>query len=185
MYLKTLFATLVAFASLQATTTYSLESDAEAEITIQSDRAEFDRKSGTAIYMGNVVLEQGTLLINADQITLYSDQNQQLNKAVAKGKPAHFQQQMEGDKGLTKAQGHLITYLTLDKNISLLTEAVLEQEGNSFSGNQITYDIVNESVSAKGQTESQVDPKGEQPSGRIKMIIQPAKPAETKTNEDA
>lgn len=185
MYLKTLCATLTAFASLQTPTSYSLESDADAEITIQSDRAELDRKSGTAVYSGNVVLEQGTLLINADQITLYSNQNQQLNKAVAKGKPAHFQQQMEGDKGLTKAQGHIITYLTLDKNISLLKEAVLEQEGNSFSGNQITYDIINESVSAKGQAGTQLDPTGEQPSSRIKMIIQPAKPAETKTNEDA
>ena len=176
MYLKTLLAALISFTSFHAS---CLESDASAEITIQSDRAEFDRKTGIAIYEGNVVLEQGTLLIHADQVTLYSNANQKLTKAVAEGKPAHFQQQMEGDKGLTKAQGHSITYRTLDKNISLLKDAVLEQEGNSFSGNQITYDIINESVSAKGQTETQVDPTGEQPSGRIKMIIQPAKPAES------
>ena len=182
MYLKTLLAVFISITSLHS---FSLESDADAEITIQSDRAEFDRKSGIAIYVGNVVLEQGTLLINADQITLYSDNSQQLNKAVAEGKPAHFQQQMEGDKGLTKAQGHNITYLTQDKNISLLKAAVLEQEGNSFSGNQITYDIINESVTAKGKAETQVDPKGKQPGGRIKMIIQPAKPAEANNNEDA
>lgn len=164
--------------------THALESDANAEITIQSDRAEFDRKAGTALYVGNVVLQQGTLLINADQITLFSDGQQQLNKAVAQGKPAHFQQQMEGDKGLTKARGQNITYLTQDRNISLLKDAVLEQEGNSFSGNHIVYDIVNESVSAKGQTESQIDPQGNKADGRIKMIIQPAK-TETNTDEDA
>jgi lipopolysaccharide export system protein LptA len=185
MYLKPLLTSLLILTGFYIHSAFSLESDAGAEITIQSDRAEFDRKAGTAIYMGNVILEQGTLLITADQITLFSDENQQLNKALAEGKPAHFQQQMEGDKGLTKAQGHTITYLTQHKNISLLKEAVLEQEGNSFSGNHIVYDMVNENVSAKGQTESQIDPKGEQPSGRIKMIIQPAKPAETKNNEDA
>ncbi len=181
MHLRSLLSTLLLFTSITA---QALESDANAEITIQSDRAEFDRKAGTALYVGNVVLQQGTLLINADEITLFSDEQQQLKKAVALGKPAHFQQQMEGDKGLTKARGHNITYLTQDKNISLLKDAVLEQEGNSFSGNHIVYDIVNENVSAKGQTESQLDPKGNKADGRIKMIIQPAK-TETKTDEDA
>ncbi len=185
MYLKTLLTSLITLASFYTPSALSLESDAGAEITIQSDRAEFDRKAGTAIYMGNVILEQGTLLINADKITLISDEQQRLNKAIAEGKPAHFQQLMEGDKGLTKARGHSITYLTQEKHVSLLTEAVLEQEGNSFSGNHIIYDMVNESVSAKGQTESHVTPTGEQPSGRIKMIIQPAKPVENATNEDA
>jgi lipopolysaccharide export system protein LptA len=182
MLLKTLAITFLTITSLNA---HSLESDANAEITIQSDRAEFDRKAGTAIYIGNVILEQGTLLINADQITLFSDEQQSLDKAIAKGQPAHFQQQMEGDKGLTKAQGHSITYLTQDKHISILKDAILEQEGNSFSGNHIIYDMVNESVSAKGQTESQVTPQGEEPNGRIKMIIQPAKQTKASTNEDA
>lgn len=181
MHLRSLLSTLLIFTSI---TTQALESDANAEITIQSDRAEFDRKAGTALYVGNVVLQQGTLLINADQITLFSDEQQQLKKAIALGKPAHFQQQMEGDKGLTKARGQSITYLTQDKNISLLKDALLEQEGNSFSGNHIVYDIVNENVSAKGQTESQLDPKGNKTDGRIKMIIQPAK-TETNTDEDA
>ena len=174
MPLKILLTIFISIASLSNFNAHSLESDARAEITIQSDRAEFDRKAGTAIYIGNVTLAQGTLLINADQITLFSDEQQRLDKAIAKGKPAHFQQQMEGDKGLTKARGHSITYLPQDKLVSLLKEAVLEQEGNSFSGNHITYDMMNESVSAKGQTESQITPQGEDTSGRIKMIIQPA-----------
>lgn len=185
MHLKTLLVPLLSCVSLYAMNANSLESDANAEITIQSDRAEFDRKTGTAIYAGNVIFEQGSLLINADLITLYSDQDQRLNKAIAEGEPAHFQQLMEGDKGLTKAKGHNITYLTQEKNISLLKDAELKQEGNSFSGNHIIYNIANESVSAKGQTETETTPEGDQPSGRIKMIIQPAKPAESPTDEDA
>jgi lipopolysaccharide export system protein LptA len=187
MYLKTLSVVLLLLTSINA---YSLESDANAEITIQSDRAEFDRKLGTAIYTGSVILQQGTLLINADQIALFSDTAQHLNKAVAKGIPARFQQQMENDKGLTKGQGEIITYLTQDKIVSFFKDASLEQEGSSFSGNLITYDLVNENVKAKGQTESQAVPNLNQPSGRIKMIIQPAKkpakkPAENNNNEDA
>lgn len=186
MYLKTLSFTFLLLSSIHA---LSLESDANAEITIQSDRAEFDRKTGTAVYVGNVILEQGTLLINADQITLFSDAEQRLHKALAEGKPARFQQKMDGDKGLTKAKGHTITYMTQDKTVTLLKESELEQEGSLFSGNLIIYDIVNENVKAKGQVENKTEPSEDQPSGRIKMIIQPAKPvkkpAETNTNEDA
>jgi lipopolysaccharide export system protein LptA len=183
MYLKTLSVALLLLTSINA---YSLESDANAEITIQSDRAEFDRKLGTALYMGSVILQQGTLLINADQIALFSDSAQRLNKAVATGTPARFQQQLEGDKGLTKGQGEIITYLTQDKTVSFFKDASLEQKDSSFSGNLIIYDLVNENVKAKGQTQSQAVPNIDQPSGRIKMIIQPAqKPAEKNTNEDA
>lgn len=178
-FLSSMLTALLTCASLSSSHVHSLESDANAEITIQSDRAEFDRKAGTAIYKGNVILEQGSLLINADEITLFSDEEQRLNKAVAKGQPARFQQLMEDEKGLTKAKGHSITYLTQKKHVSLLKEAELEQEGNVFSGNHIIYNMIDESVSAKGQTETQVDPKGEQSSGRIKMIIQPAKSAES------
>jgi lipopolysaccharide export system protein LptA len=189
MHLKSLlpcmFTALIACISLSVINVHSLESDADAAITIESDRAEFDRRSGIALYVGNVILQQGSLLIHADQITLFSDQEQRLKKAIAEGKPARFQQLMEGDSGLTKASGYHITYLTQEKNISLLKDAILEQEGNSFSGNNIVYNMVNESVSAKGQTNTKATPDGKQPSGRIKMIIQPAKPVEKPKNEDA
>lgn len=184
MYLKTLSILLLLTTGSNA---FSLESDANAEITIQSNSAEFDRKAGTATYIGDVILEQGTLLINADTITLHSDQNQQLEKAIAIGAPAHFQQQMEGDKGLTKAQGHSITYLTQDKTVVLLKNAVVEQAGNSFSGDSINYNIISEKISAKGQQETSTSPTDDQSqsTGRIKMIIQPAQSAEKTNNEDA
>jgi lipopolysaccharide export system protein LptA len=182
MFLKSLSAMLMLAISSHA---FSLESDAEAEITIQSDSADFSRKTGTAIYVGNVVLEQGTLLIKADKITLYSDESQRLNKAIAIGQPAHFQQQMEGDKGLTKAQGETITYLTQEKTITLLDDAFLEQEGNSFSGKTINYDMIEERITANGEKSTPANPSDNKSDGRIKMIIQPAKSAEIINNEDA
>lgn len=168
LYIKTISSVLILFASAHA---FSLESDADAEMTIQSDRAEFDRMTGIAIYTGRVVMEQGTLLIKADKITLYSDTDQKLKKSVAVGKPAHYQQLMDGDESPTKALGQTITYLADKKIITLLEDAFLEQEGNSFSGSEIIYDITNENIKAKGVADNQ-------PDGRVKMIIQPAKTAE-------
>lgn len=154
----------------------ALDSDATQEITIHSDSAQFDRKTGTAIYTGKVVLEQGTLKITADQITLHSNEQKKLTQAVALGQPAHFQQQMEDNKGLTKAQGKNITYLTLDKNVTLLDNAILEQEGNVFTGETIIYNMLDETVSAKGGTQTELEPESdsEKKPSRVKMIIQPA-----------
>ncbi|HCM06268.1 MAG TPA: lipopolysaccharide transport periplasmic protein LptA [Oceanospirillales bacterium] len=162
--------------ALSVPCTMALDSDATQEITIHSDSAQFDRKTGTAIYTGQVVLEQGTLKITADQITLHSNEEKKLTQAIALGQPAHFQQQMEDDKGLTKAQGGNITYLTLDKNITLLDNATLEQEDNVFTGETIIYNMLDETVSAKGGTQTELAPKSDseiKPS-RVKMIIQPA-----------
>jgi hypothetical protein len=44
---------------------------------------------------------------------------------------------------------------------------------------------MNENIKAKGKPENQAVPNENQPNGRIKMIIQPAKKsAETNNNED-
>ena len=160
----------------------ALESDTRQEITIQSDRAEFDRKNGTATYIGNVLMRQGTLKIDADQVTLFSNEEQKLEKAIATGKPARFQQQMESDKGLTKARGNNITYLTTEKTITIKQEANLEQEGNQFSGEKIVYDITNDSVAASGGTQTQTTP--EEPQPRVRMIIQPANDQDSDATSD-
>ena len=166
-------------------TASALESDASKDITIQSDSAQFDRKARTAVYIGNVTLEQGTLKITADQMTLYSNEEQKLTQAIALGQPAHFQQQMDDDKGLTKAQGKSITYLTLDKNITLFNDATLEQEGNIFTGETIIYNMLNEIVSAKGGTQTELTPNSDSEAkpSRVKMIIQPASTEPEKTEQ--
>jgi lipopolysaccharide export system protein LptA len=173
-------------ASLFTFPAFALESDATEEITIESNRAELDRKAGTAIYIGDVVLEQGTLKITADRITLYSNEQRKLTKAVAIGIPAHFQQQMEGEKGLTTAQGKTITYLTSTKHVTLQEDANLEQAGNVFTGKTIIYNMLSENVTAKGGTQTELSPDGEEKPGRIKMIIQPkaAEPSAAEPNTD-
>jgi len=162
---------LLAFIGLSAPA-LSLDSDANQEITIQSDRAEFDRKNGTATYIGHVQMVQGTLKIDAERVTLYTNEEQKLTRAVAIGKPARFQQQMEANKGLTKARGNTITYETIAKTVAVQQQAHLEQEGNLFSGDKIVYDITNDSVAATGGTKTQANPEQKPP--RVKMIIQPA-----------
>ena len=45
---------------------HALESDASEEIIIQSNSAEFDRKAGTAIYIGDVVAGDSVTVLGMD-----------------------------------------------------------------------------------------------------------------------
>lgn len=149
----------------------ALETDRQQPINIEADRAEFDRKEGTAVYLGNVVLQQGSLIIYADKIALMRDQ-EELQEAIAYGSPARFQQQINAQGGQTKARSLTMKFDTMNQQVTLLEEAFLQQDENEFTGDKIIYDTETEKVSANGlpKTNKQA---GQKRTGRIKLIIQP------------
>lgn len=157
---------------------HALPDDWQQEMTILSDSAEIDRRAGTVVYLGNVILTQGTLRIEADRLMILRNSDT-LEKAVAEGDRARYQQQIEVDKPPTKALGNRIDYYTGDRRIVITGGAELEQEGNLFSGERITYDMESETVRADGSTNNQTGLDDaltkDDESGRIKVIIQPPK----------
>lgn len=147
-------------ASLQA-----LPSDREQKITIESDRAQLDDKTGITIYEGAVQMNQGTLRITADKITVHSV-NRKVNRIVAVGQPAYFQQQPAVDQQLVTAEGNTIDYRLDREELQLLENASLEQQGSTMSGDRIDYNIRDAIVVAIGdptKTENQ----------RIQIVIPP------------
>ena len=54
-------------------TALSLPDDWQQAMTILSDTAEIDRRAGTVIYEGNVILTQGTLKIQAERLLVLRD----------------------------------------------------------------------------------------------------------------
>lgn len=152
----------------------ALPSDWEQEVLIESNASDMDRKNGTVVYQGNVTLTQGTLLITADKLYILSDGNQ-IEKIVAEGGPATYEQQMEVGKPLTKAHGNRIDYYAGERRITLRGEAHLSQQGNQMNGDLITYDMTSEVIKARGnQDENSSEPSGEATSdGRIRVVIQP------------
>ena len=49
----------------------ALPDDREKTISIESDSAERNEKTGLTVYQGNVIISQGSILIEADKITLH------------------------------------------------------------------------------------------------------------------
>ena len=155
---------------LFASAVYALPSDRQATITVEADHAQINDKTGITEYKGTVVIRQGTMLIRADQVTIYSTDGQ-ASKIICIGEPAHYQQQPNLEDGLVKAQASTIEYY-LDRDvITLIKNASLEQQNSTLKGDHINYDIKAELVEARGSDNSQQ---------RVHMVI----PASAQTSSE-
>lgn len=140
----------------------ALPEDADQPIQIQAERAEMDRNAGTVVYSGGVEARQGTMLVNADRMTVHSEDGKVV-RITATGRPAKYQQQLEAEEGLVKADAETITYHTSEERVNLQGKAFLEQGGNEISGAFIDYDIVAGKVIAQAGDDD-----------RVEVILQPA-----------
>lgn len=155
---------------LCATQAAALPEDAEQEIHIASNSASYDRQSGVLIYTGNVQMEQGTLKMRADKITvLRTDKG--LEKVIAEGKTAHYEQILNAGEAVTHAYGETIIYQADIEKLTLLKQAGLERQGNLFTGQKIVYLIKDQKIQAAGENPDKAPDKD----GRIRMVIQPQK----------
>jgi len=140
----------------------ALPQDADQPIHIRADAAEMDQRADQIVYRGAVRVDQGTLRVDADEITVQYE-NQKVVRIVAQGGPASYRQQLENPSGEVMAQATTIVYMTRDERLELQGSASLSQQGNEISGETILYDMVAgkvEAVSGEG--------------GSVRMVLQPA-----------
>jgi len=154
--------TLLALSAVLSTPTWALNSDRNQTINIQADKAISNEKTGVTTYEGTVQIDQGSLRILADRVTIERQDNK-VKLIVAKGKPARFQQRPAADKNMVVAEGFTINYLVAKDRITLKRNALLEQEGTTMTGESIDYDIAQSVVKAgDGNTGTQ---------GRVQIVI--------------
>lgn len=154
---------VVAAASvLVAAAVHALPDDASKPIAIEAEHLEVDQNAGTVVYTGSVEAEQGTMRVTADRMTVEVE-DQKVVRITAEGDPAHYQQLLEADKGLVKADARTIVYHTQQEQVELKGDAFLEQGGNEITGELIHYDIVAGRVNAEAGDEEPV-----------RVIVQPA-----------
>lgn len=73
--------TCMAVIALSSATSFALPSDRNQQLTLVADRATYNDKTGVTTYTGNVVIEQGTMKLQADSIvaTLNSKEKSKLS----------------------------------------------------------------------------------------------------------
>jgi lipopolysaccharide export system protein LptA len=150
----------------------ALKDDRTKPITITADSAERDGKLGTTLYQGNVVIRQGSILIEADIVTIKTrispvTTREELEEIVAIGQPSHLQQQLETNNEIVDAVSTTIHYEVSTDAVSFIENAVLKQGERVVKGDRITYNIAAQKVIAGSEK------TGEKASDRVTVTIPP------------
>lgn len=142
---------------------YALPSDRKQPVTLEADKATFNEKTGITTYTGNVIIQQGTLKLQADSLVANLGANKQIQSVTAQGKPARFQQQLNARDAMARGEGRKIVYNAQTGILTLTGNAFLSQNGATFRGENLTYSMNKGDIEANGGNK-----------GRIQIVIPPA-----------
>ncbi|CAA0083384.1 Lipopolysaccharide export system protein LptA [Zhongshania aliphaticivorans] len=141
---------------------HGLPDDRKEAINLSSDRAIYENNQG--IYIGNVTMSQGSLKIRADKLTIV-ESDRKVEKVIAEGKPAYFEQQPRINEGVVVASAQRIEYSLQMEEILLQKDASITHQGSKISGDRVVYSGRKQMVIADGGTGKQEN--------RVKMTLQP------------
>lgn len=153
---------------LGASHAWALKSDSKQPIHLEADSADIDDATKTSVFTGNVVMTQGSIRITGNYLkTIQKATKGGGDSYLAKGGPAHFEQEVEGKPGeFVRGHADAIQYYSDSEFLHLIGNAYINQEGDTVQTDQITYDrlrsLVKGGAAAKGKE-------------RVRMVIQPKK----------
>lgn len=151
-----------------------LATDSQQPIEIQADFAELDDQEGKTVYVGNVVVTQGSITMTGDKLKVNFSQERDLEEVFMEGRPAYFKQTPDSGEDV-EGEGLLIEYYALKSLLHLIKKAKLTQGERLFTGDRINYDTEQSVITARATPKSE-DPKAQpQKRERVRVIIPPKK----------
>jgi len=147
---------------------FALPTDRNQPISLVADKATYNESSGVTTYSGNVIIEQGTMKLQAASLVAQLNKNKQISTITAAGSPAKFQQQVDTTKGVARGEAQQIIYNAETGIINLNGNAYLYQDGASIRSNTIRYSMNKGDVEATGNSNNTGSSKG-----RVQIIIPP------------
>ena len=145
-----------------------LSTDREQQIKIEADSATFSENEGTSIYEGNVKLEQGTLNLQSQRMTVHLA-NDRIVEIILTGSPASYRQRPDDREEDVHAEAEEIRYNFTDERLTLQGDAHIWQPGaEEFHSDLIVIDLKNNTVNAGSDSAD----------SRVHIIFQPVKQEE-------
>ncbi len=142
---------LIMFILFISSASIALSEDKDQPIDIKAYTVVIDEKKGISTYTGGAKVVQGSLLLSAENIKVFTS-NKEVIKVIAKGeknKLAHYKQSQPNQPRFIEADAKSITYLIKKQFVHLRGKAHLVQGFDSFSGATLDYDIKNDKVIAE------------------------------------
>jgi len=135
----------IMLASLLAMPAQAYKTDTEQPATLDADEFDMDFQSGVRTYRGNVVYQQGSIRLYADEVVAYfKDGN--LQRAVARGNRAEFRQRPDDSETDVVGLGLRIELNQVTQIVTLTDRAKVTQDLNTLTGKKIVYDMKTERV---------------------------------------
>ncbi|XKE47479.1 lipopolysaccharide transport periplasmic protein LptA [Halomonas organivorans] len=157
----------LSLAATLASPALALEGDAEAPVQVEADRLELDDRAGTAVYQGDVRIQQGSLKLTGERVEIQRNDAGQLTRATAIGERAYLEQKPAPDQPLVRAWGRTVIYHVAERRIELIDRAELHQGGDTFDGGYLEYFLDRRVVQARAEAEG-VDERQ-----RVRMTLEP------------
>ncbi|MBQ5429989.1 MAG: lipopolysaccharide transport periplasmic protein LptA [Neisseriaceae bacterium] len=168
MMLKILKNKLILMVCLFSGSLYAMEADRKQPVEIEADSASFVQENKRTEFSGNVIVHQGSLKITAANVI--AERNERDEQFItATGAPVRFQQNLDekrpdGTPQLVKGHANKITFDHAKSTVILSGNAMIDREGDTVSGNTISYNTKTAVYTVKGG-------KG---SGRVSVVLQPS-----------
>ena len=153
----------------------ALPTDSDQPIEIAADRAEHDDVKRVTIYRGGVIIDQGSLHITGDTVTILFDRYDDVAKMIVVGAPAHFRQSADGGTSNRKAWARQMEYFPGQDLIMLLGAARYERDGSHVQADRLVYDSRRARFKALTDTGSEDEGTAGKTPERVRIEIKPKK----------
>ncbi len=152
-------ALLLVLSPMQA---YAAAGDKKQPIQIEADSLEVRDDDNISIYSGNVLLEQGSLLLKADRLVIYFNDEKDLDLMEMTGNPATFRQ-LDDDGNEMLGQADKLDYYESKSLLVLEGNARFSSDGDTIESSSIRINTENDNIEA-------ASPEADK---RVRMVIQP------------
>jgi lipopolysaccharide export system protein LptA len=159
-----LFALLCA--ALLAPLAHAEKADRDKPVNLEADTVTLDDVRKISVYQGNVILNQGTMMLRADRVQVTQNAGG-LDKVSATGRPVSFRQKVDGREEFIEGFADRIEFDNVRGQLELIGQAQLRRGSDELRGAQISYNANTEFYKVVGQ------PGAQTPSGRVRAIIRP------------
>lgn len=153
---------------------FAEKADRSKPINIEANSVTVDDQRKISVYLGNVQLSQGSMLLRAERIEVRQDPAG-FNSATAFGQPVSFRQKRDGAEEYIEGFSERMEYDGKQSLLQLFNNARLKRGEDELRGSYISYNANTEFFEVKGSNAGKSSAAG---NGRVRAVIQP-KPEKT------
>ncbi len=144
------------------------QADRSKPANIEADSVQMDDLHKTSLYQGDVILQQGTLMVRADKMTVNQDADG-FNQATAYGNPVYFRQKQDGSDEYLEGWADRVDMDNRKNTILMTGNARLKKGADEMHASSMLYNTATQQFWAK-RSETSPTQSG---SNRVRTAIFP------------